>query len=298
MFLTLLITALLYIFERFASAACNGTTTILKQDDATALASCRTFTGDVAIATGVTDQIDFGDLARINGDLNATNVTLITSLGGTSLENIDGKFILNGVQVMTELSFPNLTNVGEIRWNALPNLNQFTFTAGINLVSVVNIQNSELSSLEGLNIKVADDVYIASNRHLTDITIPFTNINSSLVIEANGPAVSVSFPSLNWARNITIRNASSIDMPSLNYVDDILGFFGCDIEKIIVNTLSVVKGALFIAGNTHLTDISMPNLLSAGSLDIRNNTLVESIDGFGQLGKVIGNVELGGNFSK
>ncbi|KAF2808870.1 uncharacterized protein BDZ99DRAFT_389125, partial [Mytilinidion resinicola] len=277
---------------------CNGTTTIQKQDDATALASCTTFTGDVTIATGVTDQIDVGDLQRVNGDFVVTNVSLFSSLGGPSQEKIDGKCVMNEVQVLTTLSFPDLTNVGDIEWNALPNLQQFIFTAGINLVTGVRIQYSELDSLDGLNIKVADTVLIANNRYLNNISIPLTNIGSSLTIEANNPAVNISFPSLQWASNITIRNASSIDMPSLNYVDDSWGISCCDMEDLTVNTLSVIKGALEMHSNTYLRKVSMPNILSVGSLAIQNNTVIESINGFGQLGTVNGTIEFDGDFNK
>ena len=101
-------------------------------------------------------------MRRITGNFSVVNASLITNVGG-NLEKIDGTFTLDAIQVLATLSFPILTDVGNIIWNALPNLQQLSFTTGINQVSQVNIQNSELNNLDGFNVKVADTVIIANN---------------------------------------------------------------------------------------------------------------------------------------
>jgi hypothetical protein len=282
----------------FASCSTSGTTTIQNSGDATALASCTTFAGSIAIATGTTDNINIGNVQTITGDLIVTNASLITNIGADSLETIKGTFQLDEVQVLSTLSFPQLTNVGTILWSALPNLQQLTFTTGVQMASTVNIQNTELNSLDGINVKTVDIFYIANNRYLGDITMQLENVSTSLILEANNPAVNVSFPNLVWAFNMTFRNCSSVDTPSLASLNGSMGFYGNDIQSYAAPNLTEVGGSLSFVSNTQLTNISLPQLTQlGGGFQISNNTELKTIDGFAKLKTIVGALDFNGNFT-
>ncbi|OCL14273.1 hypothetical protein AOQ84DRAFT_43577 [Glonium stellatum] len=282
----------------FAQCSVSGTTTIQNSGDATALASCKTFSGSIAIATGTTDNIDLGNMQAITGDLVVNNASQITTLGGAGLKTIKGTFNLDQVQILSTLSFPQLTTVGTILWNALPNLQQLTFTTGVQMASTVNIQNTELSSLDGINVQTVDTFYIANNRYLGDINMQLTNVSTSLILEANNPGVNVSFPNLIWAFNMTFRNCSSVQTPSLASLNGSMGFYGNDIQSYAAPNLTEVGGSLSFVSNTQLTNISLPELTQlGGGFQISNNTLLKTIDGFPKLKTIVGALDFNGNFT-
>jgi len=235
----------------------------------------------------------------ITGDLIVSNASSITDIGADSLETIKGTFQLDQVQILSALSFPQLTTVGEILWNALPNLQQLTFTTGVQMASTVNIQNTELNSLNGINVKTVDIFYIANNRYLGDITMQLANVNTSLILEANNPAMNVSFPNLISAFNMTFRNCSSVDTPSLASLNGSMGFFGNDILSYTAPNLTEVGGSLSFVSNTKLTNISLPQLTQlGGGFQISNNTELKTIDGFPKLKTIVGALDFNGNFTE
>ncbi|OCK81807.1 hypothetical protein K432DRAFT_350312 [Lepidopterella palustris CBS 459.81] len=281
-----------------ASCSVSGTSTLQSQGDATALASCKTFSGSIAIATGTTDAINLPNVQEIDGDFVANNVSLITSIGADSLSTITGKFILNEIQVLSTLNFPRLTTVNDIEWNALPNLQQLTFTSSVTKAGTINIQNTELGSLDGINVQSVDTFYIANNRYLSDITLQLGNVSTSLILEANNPSVNVSFPNLIWAYNMTFRNCSSISVPSLASLNGSMGFYGNDIQTFAAPNLTDVGGSLSFVSNTQLTNISLPLLTSlGGGFQIANNTELKIIDGFPKLKTIVGALDFNGNFT-
>jgi hypothetical protein len=63
--------------------------------DASALATCTTYSGSVAVATGTTNTLNFVSVKVIAGDLSITNNDAITDVGADSLTSIGGSFIVN-----------------------------------------------------------------------------------------------------------------------------------------------------------------------------------------------------------
>lgn len=52
--------------------------------------ACPTYTGDVAIATSTTDNLDFNGLQEIQGSFIAVNVTEVTVFSSSTLQTITG----------------------------------------------------------------------------------------------------------------------------------------------------------------------------------------------------------------
>ncbi|KAK5110758.1 hypothetical protein LTR62_005635 [Meristemomyces frigidus] len=286
-----------------AAAQCSAaTTTIQNGGDASALASCQTFSGSIAIATGFVDTVSLDGIQRISGSLIANNVTQITQISASSLEQIDDSFMLNGLTILTTLSFPRLTEVATLDWEALPALQGLSFTTGVQKASQVSIQNTQLNSLNGINLQVVDTMTIANNPYLNEINMQLGNISTSLVLEANGRNVSATFPNLEWANNMTFRNVSTISIPSLASINGSMGFISNFFTSIVAPNLTSVGamggGSLSFVSNADMTNLSFPELTTVGGgLQVANNTALNTVNGFPSLKTVGGALDFNGNFS-
>lgn len=282
-----------------AACSASATATIENSGDAQALATCTTFSGSIAIATGVADDIALDGIKKLDGNLVIRSNANIKRISGAEMEEITGSFTLDDVQTLTNVEFPKLKTVATLMWNALPNLQQLAFAAEITKVSEINIQNTELQSLEGINVETVDKVFIANNRYIQDITMQVGNITQSLTLADNNADLNVTFPNLLWAFNMTFRNVSSVTVPSLETLNDSLGLYGNFFESFAAPNLTEVGGALTLVSNTKLTNISFPQLSTIGdNLQVANNTELNSVDGFPKVETISGALDLSGNMTK
>ncbi|QDS76365.1 hypothetical protein FKW77_003240 [Venturia effusa] len=283
-----------------ASAQCSSSSTLTIQNagDASALASCTTYDGSIAVATGTTDTINFASVRSITGDLSISSNNAITSVGADSLTSIGGTFTVSNCQILSSLSFPQLSSVGNIDFEGLPNLNLLGFTSNIARTGRLNIQNTFLSTLDGINLQQVNSIYIANNRLLQDISFQVSNISQSLILESNGDRLTASFPNLMSAQNLTFRNVPTLSIPSLHNVSGSLGFYENSITGLTAPNLTTVGGTLAINTNTELTNVTMDSLKSiTGGLQVQNNTLLTSVV-FPALETVGGATDMYGNFTQ
>lgn len=284
----------------YAQCSASATTTIQNSGDATALASCRTFSGSIAIATDTTDSIALGGIEKITGDLVVKNNSQIPSLSADRLTEIGKAFILDGVQGLNSLSFPSLRTVDTIRWNAFgPNLQSLGFDRQVTKAATVDIQNTQLQSLDGINVETLETLYLANNRYIANISMQLGNVTKGVTLEANNPEVTVEFPNLIWAFNLTFRNCSKISLPSLESLNGSLGLYGNVIEDFIAPNLTKVGAALAIVSNTELTNISFPLLETVNAdLQVANNTKLSKVNNFPELKTIGGAFDFNGNFTE
>lgn len=282
----------------------------MASSDATALASCTTYTGSVAIETSLStpkdsnghQQLEIDNIQKIDGNLTVTNLDQLTELAFPALQSVIG-LELGSLNTLTSLSLHALTTVTQLNFTALASLQQLDFgSIGITKASSVLITNTGLTSLNGItNLKSVDYFNVNNNQALTDITLKVTVIKSSLDIEANdilASGLTTSFPLLETAQNMTFRNCSVILLPSLVNVTDDLGFYGNDFQNFTAPNLTTAGGLVFV-DNTELTNISLPALTSInGTYQIANNTKLSKIDGFQALSVVTGALDFSGNFTE
>lgn len=282
-----------------SAQACSATaTTIQNSGDATALASCQTFTGDVVIETGTTDNIRLDGLERLDGSIIARNVSRLTEISSSTLERISDAFELEELQILSTLNFPRLRVVETIRWEALPALQALTFDSQVQLAAVVDIQNTQLNSLEGINLRDVDRFYIANNPYLREIRLQLQTIGEAITLEANARDLVVSFPNLEWAFNMTLRNVSDLALPSLSSVNGSMGIYSGGFETFGAPNLTTVGQSLSFVGNDAMTNISLPELTKVnGGFQIANNSALETIDGFPKLETVGGALDFTGSFT-
>ena len=264
-----------------------------------ALSTCLTYSGDIALATGTAGDIALNGVRRISGSLTAKNANLTTSLSGDSLSQIDDSFTLKDVQILSTLSFPMLTSVDTVDWTGLPNLQSLSFSAGLSKVTNLGIQNTGLGSLSGISLEQVAIFFVANNIFLVDITMPLRYVSNALSLSSNGRDVRASFPNMQWANNMTFRNCSSVELPSLASLNGSLGFYTNYFDSISAPNLTLVGGSLAFVSNGPLTNISFPELTQVnGGLQVANNTHLESITGFPRLQRVGGAIDFNGEFKQ
>ncbi|KAL8959914.1 MAG: hypothetical protein Q9193_003294 [Seirophora villosa] len=294
----------------FAQCSNQGTMTIASTADASALASCTTYSGSIAIETGLAYDRDQNGHQRvvvqtvrtITGNLSVTDAIDLSSLTFGSLQSIGG-FELGGLTVLSELSMPQLTQVRELNFTALPALQTLDFGGtGLTRASSILITNTGLSSLTGINnLEQVDTFNVNNNQALQNISLQVTSITNSLDIEANDGYQSglvTSFPMLETATNMTFRNCSSVLLPALANVTQDLGFYGNTMEMFAAPNLTTAGGLIFV-DNTQLTNISLPKLTSINATyQIANNTMLKQVNGFTNLSIVKGALDFSGNFTE
>jgi hypothetical protein len=287
------------LLREFTAQCSQPTATIQNGGDATALASCTTFSGDIVIATAAADTIQLNGIQRISGNLIADGATKLTTLSADSLTIIDKGFQLTNMTILSTLAFPRLSMVDSIMWNALPNLQNISFTSKVTRAANVLITNTQLASLNGIDLQTVETFNINNNFYLTQIETQLGNISKSLTIEANGRHLTASFPNLQWAYNMTFRNCSDVKLPSLSAVNGSMGFYENFFQNFAAPNLTSVGGSLVFDDNVQLTNISLPMLKTInGGYQIANNTQLKVIDGFQALQTVGGAIDFSGNFTK
>ena len=265
------------------------------------MSGCQTISGDIVIAEQTAGEIQLGDIQHIQGSLICQKAVNLTGLSARGLSVIDKDFNLDGLTILSTLNFPALSQVGSITWTALPGLQELSFTSQVKKASSVLVQNTILKSLDGINLEQVDKFNINNNQYLTKIELQLGNITQALNIQANSRDLVVSFPNLEWAYNMTFRNCSSVNLPSLASVNGSMGFFDNSFQSFSAPNLTQTgdKGSLVFVSNTQLTNISIPMLTTiGGTYEIQNNTNLKVIDGFQKLSTVGGAIDFSGNFTK
>lgn len=164
---------------------------------------------------------------------------------------------------------------------------------------MLTIDNTQLGSLDGINLQVADTIYVTNNPYLSSASMQLGNVTQSLTFGANSKDLKLEFPNLEWAYNMTFRNCSEVLIPSLASINGSLGFYSNTFENLSAPNLTNVGGSLSFVSNEELTNISMPELTTVGGgFQIANNTKLSDINGFPSLKTVGGALDFNGAFEK
>jgi len=280
------------------AAVCSEATTIVSQADADALSSCTTFSADLTIGSGAPATITLpAGMQAIQGSLTANGAVNMSSLIGENINLISDKLDLEGLTILSELSFPSLKSVGTINFINLPELENLGFTAGVTSCPTITISDTPLGSIDGINIQTADNININNNGQLQNITFAIANITGQFEVQSNGQKLSVILPNLTTAGSLQIKNTTTLSIPALQTVNGTLQFLENFFTNISIPKLTSVMSGIAIDGNPSLSGISMGALTTTGGLQIENNTDLLSVNGFPKLTTIDGALEATGNFS-
>lgn len=280
----------------------DQTFTIQNAGDAKTLSNCpdQTYQGNIEISSEATDDIVIDGLDKLEGDFIISGNSKIKRISGNSLTEITGKLRVDNVPELSSLSFPELTKLGELGLQGLPNLRQLEFTSQVTECPKIDIQNTQLQDLNGINVNSAESIFIANNNDISNITMDVTNVTDFLTLSFNNADVEVKFPKLLQTKNATFRACAKVELPALSKVTPgSIGFYSSKLENIACTNLTEISQDLTINENSALTNISFPKLTKVGaSLQISNNTQLRKITGFPELAEVGAALDMSGNLTE
>lgn len=222
----------------------------------------------------------------------------MTAISASNLEEISGEFGLSQMTTLTDLTFPRLVKADSINWVTLPALRGLSFTTGLQEVKSLYISDTLLTSLDGIDLQVADNIVITNNRYLMSINMQLGNVTEAITLGQNNKDLAIEFPNMMWAQNMTIANCSEFSAPSLEAINGSIGFYFSTFKNLTAANLTEVGGDLTFVGNNELTNISMPLLTSiGGGFNVANNSALDTVDGFPALETVGGAVNFDGAFT-
>lgn len=274
-----------------------GDTTVQTQSDADALASCSTVNGDIKIHHAYSGDLTLNGIQKLQGSITSNNATGLTAIIAPSLVSISDNFWLFESPILTTLSFPMLTSIGTIHWEALAGLQALSFTTGVTNIGDVSIVNTGLRTLDGISLSTVGTFNIENNNNLKTVNVNnLTNATNLINFAGNNQQLEIMFPNLGTARNITIRNVKTVSIPSLQKLTGQLGFWATNITTFSAPNLTTTADLTF-DGNTDLTNVSMPVLTKVdGGFIITRNDKLSTIE-LPKLKIITGAIDFSGTFN-
>lgn len=275
------------------------TATIQNGGDATALSGCQTFTGSIVIASSTPGDLDFSGIRQITGSLSAQGARNVTSITASTLGTVGNALDLEGLIGLNALNFGNLTSVGSLTFHTLgPNLQVLNWGTGLKTVGALDIQDTFLQNLNGINLTSAQSINIANNQYLTDINIPLTSITGAINLNANAAGrTAASFGNLTSAGSISISNCSTVNLAALMNTTGQVALTSNGFSNLSLTQLYSSNG-LIIQNNNQMTALSLPAYnTDNGALSIENNTMLQSAISLPALVKVSGAAVFRGSFT-
>jgi hypothetical protein len=271
--------------------------TINSQIDADVLSNCETVFGNVIIGENFVASLSLDGIGIIQGNLTAENAGQLTTIYAGNLTAINGAFVLSNITILSEIHFPRLVFVNTFELIGIPALQGLNFEAGVTCNNVL-VNNTQLNTLEGLNIVSVDTFDVINNPFLINVTIPFTKVTQDLTLAANGRDIQVSFPDLQTAADVTIRNVSSINMPQLTNVTSSLVFASNTIQSLSLPSLQQIQEDFSITDSGSMNNIGAPILVAVyRNLNFSGLSNVSTIS-FPQLGLISGSAIFSGGFNQ
>lgn len=275
---------------------------IQSQPDADVLqtATCTKWTGDVIIASTASGIISLNYVEQITGDLKCDNATLLTSITAPQLNAIGGTWSLQDLTILSNLQFDSLTSVDQIYFEGLPALQGFNFAQGIQQSTNVLLSNTQLYDTAGLELQSVGILNINNNPYLGTVNVNnLKNVTDQLLFSANAMSLEISFPNLQAAANMTFRNVSTIDMPSLSTVAGDMGFYSDVFTSFSAPNLTSTGGSLSFVDCPSLATLSFPILTEiGGGFLLANNSALKAISGFPKLATIVGALDFAGVFGR
>ncbi|KAI9754223.1 MAG: MutS protein msh4 [Chaenotheca gracillima] len=277
---------------------CSGTTTIGTGAEATSLANCNIFDGDVEVTIDSGNSVSLNGISEITGDLSFEFGRDYKSLRADDLVTIGQTLSVRANDLLDSVDFPSLKNVDNLYLYGLPNLTTFNTDSPLTNVSSITIRGTKLSDLDWLQPKYVESLSIQRNPSLSRVSLPVVNSSSFVEFELNGPNMQLSLPDLEVAYNLSISNCEEISLPSLAYVNSSLGFYANSAKKLSIPRLLNVRNTVMLWNNSMISDLELPMLTNVSSnIIMHGNTALKTLD-LPKLENVKGDIVINGSFTK
>ncbi|TKA83900.1 hypothetical protein B0A55_00091 [Friedmanniomyces simplex] len=277
----------------------NATTTLRNAADITQLASCKTFTGTIVVATNSAAVIDIPGLETLQGDFIAANNSILTTLSSATFAVITGTVLFQNLPVLTNLTLPNWISSGTLHFDTVPEPTVHDFQQNGQQVNNLIVRNTSFAFLAGLALQGAqmDTLEIVDNPYLQIVDLQMGNISQSGTITGSSADMVLTLPNLTYAYQLIVANGSQIMLPRLQAVNGGLSISSVKSPNISAPALTFVGGDLDIS-DCGLSELDLNELVNVqGSVNFVNNAQLADLSGLSSL-SVVGGLELVGSFSK
>lgn len=280
-----------------SSCTITSSATATAQGDLDDYSSCSTLVGNLTISGSSLSNAALANVEAIHGSLTITNATSLDSFHADSLTSVTN-LRLNQLTVLSSASFGSLQRVELIEFIALPALQ--TFTTNLRSANMIYISDTSLESVNAFSSLEEVAIFnFNNNRYLTNLQSTLRTVSNALEFSSNGEGANVTFDSLIWANNVTLRDVNSASFAALRNVNASFGLINNSITSLNMSHLAAVGGSFAVVSNDQLTDLHCSNLSQVGGgFVVANNTELNQINGFHNLSSVGGALEVQGNFTQ
>ncbi|KAH6609519.1 hypothetical protein Trco_002865 [Trichoderma cornu-damae] len=282
-----------------SSAASSATCTKdIKITQPTPIIPCDVVDADITVDASVAGDLSIEGPKQLKGDLIITNATQLISISSSTINAIGGNFELDSLELLSSVNMQSLKTLNKLNLVKLPQLSNLIFgTTGVTKASSIQVTDTFLSDLSGLNLNSVDTLTITDNNKLTSFNSDLANITTLLSVTSNGNNMEINMTKLQTAAEIQLSNVKSFRAPSLKTITQSLKFDNNpELVTFTAQNLTTIANSVTFINNNKLTNVSFPLLTSVGDLTIQNNTALGAVEGFPKLQSVSGGVILRGNF--
>ncbi|CAG8623195.1 14231_t:CDS:2, partial [Ambispora leptoticha] len=276
---------------------CNGLLQVQTQADLESLRDCSTFTGTISISNTNLQSLTIPYIQNLRGNIEIQSNPLLANLSCPYLKNATN-IVVNNNQGLQSVQFPSLIAASTFNLNNSPLLGSLFFPARLTHVNNIEVTNTGIRNLDGVSEVAINSLTLENNANLRQANIPVLRRAGTINVSGNGGS-SFLFLAQNLVEigQATIRNTASMDFAHLTKVNSNMKLEHNNFESLSIPNLETIGGTLNIASNTQLRSISLPKLNELGSLVITENTCLNKIDGFQNLGRVHKIIDITGNYS-
>lgn len=281
-----------------SSCTISSGATATAQADLDKYSGCKTLVGNLTIGGASLTSGALAGVEELQGSLVINNATNLGSFHADSLKKIENSLSMQMLYILTSASFGSLEEVDTIDFLTLPAIS--TFTTNLKHANIIHISDTALETVNAFTSLQEVAVFnINNNRGLTNLKSDLETVSQALEFSSNGNDANVTFDSLKWANNITLRDVDSASFASLSAVNASLGLINNTISSLDLSNLTSVGGSFAVISNDQLTKVDCSNLTTVGGgFVVANNTNLKQIDGFHKLSTVGGALVVTGNFTE
>ncbi|UKZ48683.1 hypothetical protein TrVGV298_002911 [Trichoderma virens] len=272
------------------SAASNACSKDIKVTTPNPVISCEVVDANVIVDESVAGDLLLNGPKQITGDLIINNATQLISIQSSTITSIGGNFELDSLELLSTVNMQALKTLNKLNMVKLPQLNTLIFgTSGVTKANDIQVTDTFLSDLSGLNINSVDSLTITNNNKLTSFNSDLVNITTLLSVTSNGNNMEINMTKLQTAAEIQLSNVKSFVVPSLKTITQSLKFdTNPQLVTFSAKNITTIGDSVTFINNNKLTNVSFP--------PVDNNTALGAVEGFPKLQTVSGGVILRGNF--
>lgn len=260
------------------------------------VAACTTAVGDIFITGNDIDTIQLTGLQAVYGDLRVNNTKALT-FNAPTLQLVSGELLISDSTGLSNLNLAQLSTVGLLYLNALPELETTGLTTGITSADSITVANTGLTSLDGINVFKLKTLDVNNNDEISSFNLGLQQVTDSLSINYNSQSLEVKLNQLTSAKNVALQAISSVLARNLTSVNGSLSLTRNEMDSFDFPALTTIGNSLTIDENDSLEEFDFPQLqLIGGALNIIENEKLKTFSYFPKLNNIGGSVTLDGAF--